>query len=461
MPRPQPSLRTQANQLAHASLDHLREAAARWRRLPDDFGRPKRHRLFGPTLTFWLFLAQVLSPDGSCRETVTRFLAQLFRQAEKTASPNTSAYCQARAKLKTGELRQAARQLADRVEERGENWRWRGRRVRVADGSGLSMPDTPPNQKRWPQSSRAKPGCGFPVMRVVGLFSLATGALIDFADGALAVSERTLLRSLWPLLEIGDVLLADRGFCSFADFYILARRGVDSVMRKDARRLNAAVIKRLGKNDRIVEWRKTGVRPDWLDERSWRELPERLWVREVKVEVENPGFRTRIIWIVTTLLDHRAYPAGALARLYQRRWQVEIYFRDIKITMGMDVLRCKTPAMVEKEVWMRVIAYNLIRGLMAEAAAKHGERPERISFKGTVAALRQWAPVMAQAAGDDDAGLRCYAAFLYYLAKDKTLSRPGRVEPRARKRRPKNYQLLNKPRREFKEIKHRNHYRKA
>ena len=232
-------------------------------------------------------------------------------------------------------------------------------------------------------------------------------------------------------------------------------------MRKDARRLNAAVIKRLGKNDRIVEWRNTGVRPDWLDEQGFRELPERLWVREVKVEVENPGCRTRTIWIVTTLLDHRAYPASALARLYQRRWQVEIHFRDIKITMGMDVLRCKTPAMVEKEVWMRVIAYNLIRGLMAEAAARHGERPERLSFKGTVAALRQWAPIMAQINDDDGEGPEIYATFLDYLAKDKIPWRPGRAEPRARKRRPKNYQLLTKPRREFKEIEHRNRYRKA
>ena len=461
MPRPQPSLRTTATTLARASLDHLQEAAAGWLQLPEDFGRPKRHRLFGPTVTFWLFLSQVLSADGSCRETVMRFLAQLCRQIGTIASPSTSAYCQARARLKTDELRRTARQLADRVEARGGEWRWRGRRVRVADGSGLSMPDTPSNQKRWPQSSQAKPGCGFPVMRVVGLFALATGALIDLADGALDVSERTLLRSLWPLLEFGDVLLADRGFCSFADFFLLRRRGVDSLMRKDARRLNAAVIKRLGRNDRIVEWRNTGVRPKWLNESEWRELPERLWVREVKVEVDNPGFRTRTIWIVTTLLDHRAYPAGELARLYQRRWQVEIYFRDIKITMGMDVLRCKSPGMVEKEVWMRVIAYNLIRGLMAEAAAKHGERPERLSFKGTVAALRQWAPIMAQTAGDDEAGPANYAAFLYYLAKNKLRIRPGRVEPRARKRRPKNYQLLNKPRRKFKEIEHRNHYRKA
>jgi hypothetical protein len=461
MPRPQPSLRTQTKQLAHASLDQIREAAAGWLPLPEDFGRPKRHRLFSPTVTFGLFLAQILSPDGSCRETVMRFLASLFLQTGKTASTNTAAYCQARARLSSGELRSTARQLADRVEAKGSQWLWRGRRVRVADGSGLSMPDTPSNQKQWPQSSRAKPGCGFPVMRVVGLFALATGALIDLASGALTVSERTLLRSLWPLLEIGDVLLADRGFCSFADFVLLARRGVDSVMRKDARRLNAAVIERLGKNDRIVEWRKTGVRPKWMDERNWRELPESLWVREVKVEVPFPGFRTRTLWVVTTLLDRRAYPAGELARLYRRRWQVEIFFRDIKITMGMDVLRCQTPAMVEKEVWMRTIAYNLIRGLMAEAAAKHGERPERISFKGTVAALRQWAPIMARINDDDGEGPEIYAAFLYYLVKNKLQSRPGRFEPRARKRRPKTYQLLNKPRRDFREIMHRNKYRKA
>jgi hypothetical protein len=444
-----------------AGLGQIQDAFAPWLELPGDFGAPKRKRLFPPATTFWLFLAQVLSADGSCVEALARFLAELFHQRGKTASPNTAAYCNARARLKTPEIEAAARGLAHRVEAQGEPWRWKQRRVRVADGTGVSMPDTPSNQRAWPQSSRSKPGCSFPVMRLVGLFGLATGALIDIAYGALTVSETALMRSLWPLLAPGDVLLADRGFCSFADLFLLGKRGVDCVMRKNARRKNAAVIERLGRNDRIVEWRKSGKQPRWLDEAQWRELPESMTVREVKVNVDVPGFRTQVIWVTTTLLDHHQYPAEDLAQLYRRRWRVEIFFRDIKITMGMDVLRCKSPAMVEKELWMRVIAYNLVRALMVEAAREHDQNPERLSFKRTVAMLRQWSPLLARTGLAPRERKRIYDALLHYIAKVKVPDRPNRVEPRARKRRPKNYQLLNKPRWEFKEIMHRNKYRKA
>ena len=444
-----------------ASLGRVREIFAPGLDLPADFGAPQRKRLLPPAATFFLFLAQVLSADGSCRETILGFLAELFDQEGKTASPNTAAYCKARARLPIEEIKGVARGSAHRVEAQGEPWLWKERRVRVADGTGVSMPDTPANQRAWPQSSKGKPGCSFPVMKLVGLFCLATGALIDIAYGSLAVHEATLMRTLWPLLAAGDVLLADRGFCSFADFFLLAKMGVDCVMRKNARRKNSAVIKTLGPNDRIVEWRKAGVKPKWMDEQTWRELPESMMVREVKVNVDVPGFRTQVVWVVTTLLDHKKYSAADLAGLYRRRWRVEICFRDIKIAMGMDVLRCKTPAMVEKELWMRVIAYNLIRGLMVEAAREHGANPERLSFKGTVAALRQWSPLLAQTATGSEERSLLYAALLHYISRDKVPLRPNRVEPRARKRRPKNYQLLNKPRREFKEIMHRNKYRRA
>jgi hypothetical protein len=323
------------------------------------------------------------------------------------------------------------------------------------------MPDTPANQKQWPQSSTAKPGCGFPVMRIVALFSLATGVMIALAHGALAVHERTLMRRLWSLLEKGDVLLADRGFGGFADFYLLAQRGVDCVMRKNGRRKNAGVIRNINPNDRIVEWKKSGACPKWLDLETWINLPESMAVREIKVKVRNPGFRPQTIWVVTTLLDHRRYTEANLAELYLRRWRVELFLRDIKITMRMDVLRCQTPDLVEKELWMHVIAYNLIRALMVEAVAGHGVRAERISFKGTVTVVRQWAPLLAQPNLSSEQCSALSSKMLYYLAKNQVPDRPGRVEPRARKRRPKNYQLLNKPRREFREIMHRNKYRKA
>jgi hypothetical protein len=215
---------------------------------------------FPPSRTFWLFISQVLSEDGSCREALRAFQAWLFLDEGKSASPSTAAYCKARAKLRSRELKQASRRLVNKI-EKARPWRWRGRRVKVVDGSGLSMPDTPENQSAWPQSKRTKPGCGFPVMRVCALFSLATGAMAGLARGSLQVHERTLYRTLWRLLRKGDVLLGDRGFCAFADFYLLSQKGVDCVMRKNGRRKNSRVIRRLGKNDQIVEWRKSGIRP--------------------------------------------------------------------------------------------------------------------------------------------------------------------------------------------------------
>ena len=422
---------------------------------------PNATGFFPPGAVFWLFLSQVLSADGSCREALMKFLVGLFLDTGQTASANTSGYCQARAKLSTRELFQTSGRVADKIEATAAAWLWKGRRVKVADGSGLSMPDTRANQKRWPQSSKAKPGCSFPVMRIVALFSLATGAMIGLAHDALAVHERTLMRSLWHLLQWGDVLLADRGFGGFAEFFLLARRGVDCVMRKNGRRKNAGVIKRIAPNDHIVRWLKSGACPKWLDPQTWNDMPQSMAVREVKVRVENPGFRTDVIWVVTTLLDNRAFTAGDIAQLYLRRWKVELFLRDIKITMKMDVLRCKTPAMVEKETWMRVIAYNLVRALMMEAAGAYNANVERISFKGTVSTIRQWAPALSLPKLSEEERLALSSLMLSYLAQNQLPDRPGRVEPRARKRRPKNFQLLNKPRGEFKEIMHRNRYKKA
>lgn len=403
----------------------------------------------------------MLSQDGSCRETVREFLAELFVQEGKTASPSTAAYCKARAKLPLGELKQASSRVVNKIESEAGSWLWCGRAVKTADGSGLSMSDTPENQAAWPQSKKAKPGCSFPVMRIVALFSLASGAMIDIAHGALNVHERTLLRRLWHWLEEGDVLLADRGFCGFAEFFLLSQKGVDCVMRKNQRRKNAFVIKRFNKNDKIVEWKKSGACPKWLDRKTWDAMPQSLAVREVVIHVQIPGFRTETVFVSTTLLDNVAYPETELCELYRRRWRAELFLRDIKITMGMDVLRCRTPQMVEKEMWMYAIAYNLIRALMVEAALTQSVGPEKISFKGTVSTIRQWAPVMAIPQLGEGEREALHRQMLYYIAHDKLLQRPGRTEPRAKKRRPKNYQLLTKPRREFREIYHRNKYKKA
>ena len=461
MPRTRGTLRSQAQKWAPRPTAEWREACQKWLELPADFGSPARHRLFPPATIFWLFLAQVLNPNGSCRETLRQFLAGRFVEQGKTASPNTAGYCRARGKLEPGPLARLNRQLARKIETAAGVWRWHGRAVKVVDGSGISMPDTPQNQAVWPPPAQSPAGCGFPVMRIVALFSLATGALLHWASGPLTVHERTLFRSLWRELKKGDVLLADRGFASWADFHFLSRRGVDAVMRKPARRKNAAVLRRFHAHDRLVEWRKSGLCPKWLDESLWRRMPERLAVREIRIQVAIPGFRTQNLEVVTTLLDPQAYPAADLAELYRRRWQVELFLRDLKITLGMDVLRCKTPKRIETELGMHLIAYNLIRALMTEAALTEDCPGERISFQGAVSTLRAWAPFLAQPRLDPKTRRDFYRLMLHDLVQDALPHRPNRTEPRARKRRPKNYRLLNKPRGEFREIPHRNKARKA
>jgi hypothetical protein len=322
------------------------------------------------------------------------------------------------------------------------------------------MSDTPLNQETYPQPSKQRPGCGFPVMRIVGIFCLGTGVLTDLAKGALHVGERTLFRSLWHVLEPDDIVLADRGFCGFADFHLMLRRGIDCVMRNHANRTpGKCVLRRHCRRDRIVNWHRGKAAPSWLSRDEWNDVPRHMAVREIDIHIEEKGFRTRSLVVVTTLLDARRYPASAIAELYRRRWRAELFLRDIKGTMGMDILRCKSPAMVHKELTMHMIAYNLVRSLMLDAARKHSSSLERMSFKGAVSIMRQWAPLLTQAS--ERARHALQRALLRYLAHDSHPDRPGRREPRAVKRRPKPYQLMTRPRHEFTECPHRSRYRKT
>lgn len=298
-------------------------------------------------------------------------------------------------------------------------------------------------------------------MRLAVVFSLATGAILALAKGALSRGERTLFRVLWDCLEPADVVLADCGFTSYADIFLLAQRGVDCVMRNHQRRKTGVeFVKRLGKGDRIIRWIKTHKRPDWMDLESWLAMPQKFTLRQVAFRVQARGLRTQTITVVTTLLDPKRFPTRAFADLYRRRWMAELFLRDIKTSLGMDILRCQTPAMIHKELQMYVIAYNLIRALMFQAAAKHGMDPFRISFKGTLATLRAWAPVMAWADLGHQALQAMTQQLLDYLAADPVPFRPDRSEPRAKKRRPKQYALLTKPRRLFQEPHHRSQYKK-
>jgi len=391
--------------------------------------------------TFWLFLWQTFAGDKSCTEAVGKHAAGW---PGRTPSPNTGAYCKARGRLPTPDLEEIERATADALHRpRESEGRWRGRRVRVIDGSTLTLPDTPPNQAAYPQPHGQAPGCGFPMMRLVVVFSLATGGILAFAKSSLKISERALFRTLWSILETADVLLADRGFCSYADCYLLKQRGVDYVLRKhQSRTVGVTVRKRLGRHDALVEWHKTAIRPPWMDQEQWRAMPDTLSLREITVHVDIPGFRTQVFVIVTSLLNHKAFPAQAFAELYRRRWLAELFLRDIKTSQGMDILRCKTPEMTYKELLMHLIAYNLLRATLLEAARGHTRKLFRQSFKTALSALRHWAP------RDDDPSPEqgWPTRLLKFLARALIPYRPNRVEPRAVKRRPKEYDRLNKPR---------------
>jgi hypothetical protein len=363
-------------------------------------------------------------------------------------SPNTSAYCQARARLCDERLEAIQQELAQGLERNvSSNQLWLGRRVQIVDGTACSMPDTAQNQALYPQPSNQKPGCGFPMLKLVGLFSLATGALLHAVYGPLRVHDVQLLRQLWSALTEGDVLMADRGFCSFGCLATLRQAGIDSLMRLHQRRpADFRRGQRLGKDDRLVAWTKPSRCPCMLSSEQFAALPETLTVRLLRVKPTVKGFRTQQLVLVTTLLDAAAYPAEALAALYLQRWGVELHFRELKTLLRLDVLRCRSPQMIHKEVRLHLIAYNLVRAVMQQAARCHHVDLSRISFKGTLDTVQQFAaPLQASGISSRQRAV-LEKELLRLIASDPVPWRPGRAEPRAKKRRPKNYQLLTKPR---------------
>jgi hypothetical protein len=330
------------------------------------------------------------------------------------------------------------------------------------DGTNVSMPDTAANQKEYPQPASQKPGGGFPMMKLVGLFSLARGALLKMARGTLHVHESQLFRQLRAFLERGDLVRSDRGFCSWAAIAALGVRGVDCVLRlHQARPADFRRGKRLGPKDRLIVWPKPAPRTTGWSAADWIALPDSLTLRLLEIRVTVPGFRTRRVVLVTTLLDPVADPAEALGELYWRRWTVELHFREIKILLGLDVLRCLSPAMIHKELVLHLIAYNLVRALMQEAAHFHQVPLARLSFKGSLDSMRQWADMLHAARGQPRRQAALRRAMLEIIARDQLPHRPHRSEPRVKKRRPKNYHLLSKPRHQMRVPPHRNRPRKS
>jgi len=413
-------------------------------------------RIFSPLVTLWVFLGQVLSADHSCRAAVARLLAHRLARGQGPCSARTGAYCQARKRLPESFFADVAGSVGRSLDAQAEQrWLWQGRRVYLFDGTTVTMPDTPENQAAYPQVYNQKPGLGFPIARLGALISLACGAVVNLGFCQYAgkgQGEVSLLRRLWDVLRPGDVLLADRLAANWATIALLQGRGVELVSRlnKAHRKADFRRGRRLGACDHVVRWAKpTSIRS--LDRETYRALPESITVREARVRVLQPGFRTKSVVVVTTLLDPEQVTKEDLATLYRARWHAELDLRSIKSAMQMGELRCKTPELVRKEVWAHVLAYNLIRTVMAQAAATHDIPPRSISFTGAMQTLEAFQPLLEGRAARDAAGrLRLYHDLLDAIASHRVGDRPDRYEPRLKKRRRNYYDWLTEPRAEIK-----------
>jgi hypothetical protein len=428
----------------------------------EEEGPNSRERIYTLQLTFECFLWQLLNPKTSCREVVRQVQALFQLHEQGPVQDGDSGYVQARLRLPRERFEQALSATAQNADRRVRPLgQLQGRPVKVADGSTTQMPDTAQNQRRYPQPPSQKPGCGFPVLKFVVLFSLASGALLNVFLGSLHHHDLRLLRGLWDQLKKGDILLGDRAYGEYTTLAGLPSQGVDVVARLHHRRkVDFRKARRLGKNDGLFVLTKGCQQSEILSAAQWALLPAQITVRIIRFTTTIRGFRSRRVTLVTTLLNPKLYPAQDLVALYARRWRLELCLRDLKTTMGMEVLRCKTPDMAEKELLAYLVAHNLIRCVMAEAVARDPGDLERVSFKGSVDALRQYSAAIAQARNRK---IRCqlWEDLLGNLVRDLVRKRPQRTEPRAVKRRPKPYPLLNQPRRRFVEISHRSRYWKG
>jgi hypothetical protein len=405
-----------------------------------------RDRVFNPVTTLWGFLSQVLSEDHSYQDAVARIVAHRSAQGREICSPNTAAYCKARQRLSLELITILARNAASSLETQvSTEWQWLGRTVKIIDGSSVSMPDTPENQAVYPQPDSQEPGIGFPLARIAALFSLSTGACLDFGIApwrGKGTSERSLFRQMIDRLEQGDVILADKFYDDYITTAILRERGVDVVIRLGDTR-NKLEHKRLGPGDRIVVWFRP-ARPEWLDKATYDRLPRKMLIRETSFDASASNNRTEFVTVGTTLLDPAEVPQPEFGNLYRQRWNCELDLRSLKTVMRMDILRCKTPEMVVKEIWVHLLAYNLLRTAIAAAAKENNAKPREVSFKGAKQAITAFAPKFESAPPEFRA--RLVADLLQIVAYHRVGDRPGRIEPRAVKRRRKPMRLLTMPR---------------
>jgi putative transposase len=405
--------------------------------------------VFTPAITLWAFLSQVLHKEEqrSCLAAVSRVIVLLVALGRKPCAKNNGAYCKARAKLPEKVIERLALEVAqgcERTVPRG--WLWYGRHVKLVDGTTVSMPDTDENQEAYPQMASQEEGLGFPIARLVVLLSLATAMVGGMAIGPYKgkeTGEMALLRQLLDQLGHNDIVLADRYYCSYFMIALLLARKVELVARiHHLRKTDHQRSKRLGKNEYLVTWARPD-KPSWMDEETYNQMPESLTLRQIDLNVSNPGFRVESLTVVTTLADPKQYTRDDIAELYHKRWLVELDIRAIKCTLGMDVLRCKSPEMVRKEIWSCLLAYNLIRKTMLQAAKRHKLSPRQLSFATAMQTLAaSWETLPTH---DRTTQLSLIKVQIDSLASQIVAkpSRANRVEPRAVKRRPKPHRLLN------------------
>jgi len=397
-----------------------------------------RERLFPPTETLSMFLAQAMSADRSCQQAVDEAAIKRLNGGLPRCSTHTGAYCRARQRLPVEMVATSTRRTARVMAERTPpTWHWRGRAVRLVDGATVALPDTPDNQEVYPQPRSQQPGLGFPLCRLVGIICLASGALLDAAMGPCrgkGSDEQSLLRSLLDVLESGEILLGDAFYATYFLLCALRERGIDGVFEQHGarrRRTDFRRGQRLGSRDHLIELRKPKLKPAWMSQVDYDQAPDTLTVREL-----HTGGKI----LITTLLCPKQTTKAALKGLYRDRWHVELDLRNIKTTLGMERLSCRTPAMAQKEIWVYLLAYNLIRLLMAQSALLAEVLPRQLSFKHTLQIWIAWRQSGAQSDDDKLAGL------FILIAQQQVGNRPGRIEPRAVKRRPIPFPLLTKHR---------------
>jgi len=418
-----------------------------------------RNRRYTQPLTFWSFLWQSLNPRTSCREVVRQIQALCALLGRKSVSGDDGVYCKARQRLSTPVLVHALDASAQAAQSRAAKATFlESRRVLAVDGAVITLEDTKANRKKFPRIRNGSKNVGFPQMRVVVLFCLASGAILARLTGNKRASESRLFHQLMSTLKAGDIVIADQGFGNYIMVSLLLQLGVDFIARSD-RHVKFSRTKGKGIKDQRVVWKRSPMPPAILSAKEWRLLPREQTLRVVAGRIVQKGFRVRKMVMVTTLLDTQKYPAGDILKAYLRRWRLEMCLDDLKTTLNIEQLRCKTPAMVEKELLIALIGHNLVRWLMAEVSRRHDVDMERISFKGALDALRQFTHAISQARSAKKRR-ELWSQMLQALAEDLVPERPGRREPRAVKRQHHKYPALNTTRKQFRDRPKRNERRK-